>query len=114
MNGAPRFMMIRNWRSIRTATKSAARQPVKSKFEEGSEESRETSGPGKDSALARTQMVEFVLLQQPRVMERGFSIANRAVERTMSLHLTGTNAGSAFFIDTLLSLPLHFRCAALL
>ena len=109
MSGAPRFMMIRNWRSIRTATKSAARQPVKSNFEEGSEESRETSRPGKDTTLAHTQMVEFVLLQQPRVMERGFSIANRAVERTMNLHWKVTNAGSAFVIDTLLSLPLHFR-----
>ena len=106
---ALRFVMIRNRRSIRTATKSAARQPVKSNFEEGSEESRESSGPGKDTALARTQMVEFVLLQQPRVMERGFSIANRAMERTMSFHWKGTNAGSAFVIDTLLSLPLHFR-----
>ena len=109
MSGAPRFMMIRNWRSIRTATKSAARQPVKSNFKEGSEKNRETSGPGKDTALDHTHMVEFVLLQQPRVMERGFSIANRAVERTMNLHWKVTNAGSAFVIDTLLSLPLHFR-----
>ena len=70
---------------------------------------RETSGPGEDTALDHTHMVDFVLLPQPRVTERGFSIANRAVERTMNLHWKVTNARSAFVIDTLLSLPLHFR-----
>ena len=84
-SGPPAFMMIRRRRSRGTAWHSTGRQPVMSNLEEGSKARLETCRPGRDPTLAHTHIVDFALRQQPRVMQRGCSFANRAVESAMRL-----------------------------